>query len=122
MPLGELRTDDRGRLRVYGGQGKSASYDGKPPTTFANNDGWYDDTSDGPVCASLRLQGRQIEVAPAWVVVAPPNYGPQQKSVRTMYALMTDLAIQAGQLPAPPGPLFSAICCRSSRRCAICSG
>jgi hypothetical protein len=122
VPLGELRTDDCGRLRVFGGQGKSASYDGKPPTTFANNDGWYDDTSDGPVSASLRLHGRQIEVAPAWVVVAPPNYGPQQKSVRTMYALMTDLAIQAGQLPAPPGPLFSAICCRSSRRCAICSG
>ena len=106
VPLGELRTDDCGRLQVFGGQGKSASYDGKPPTTFANNDGWYDDTSDGPVSASLRLYGRQIEVAPAWVVVAPPNYGPQQKSVRTMYALMTDLAIQAGQLPAPTRPSF----------------
>jgi hypothetical protein len=106
VPLGELRTDDCGRLRVFGGLGKSASYDGKPPTTFANNDGWYDDTSDGPVSASLRLHGRQIEVAPAWVVVAPPNYGPQQKSVRTMYALMTDLAIQAGQLPAPTRPSF----------------
>ncbi len=106
VPLGELRTDDRGRLLVFGGHGKSASYDGKPPTTFANNDGWYDDTSDGPVSASLRLHGRPIEVAPAWVVVGPPNYGPQQKSVRTMYALMTDLAIQAGQLPVPTRPSF----------------
>jgi hypothetical protein len=106
VPLGELRTDDLGRLLVFGGQGKSASHDGQPPTTFANNDGWYDDTSDGPVSANLRLRGRPIAVTPSWVVVAPPNYGPQQKSVRTMYALMTDLAIQAGQLPAPTRPSF----------------
>lgn len=105
--LGELRTDAQGRLLVFGGHGKSASVDGKPPTTFANNDGWYDDTSDGPVTARVRLDGRDLEVAPAWVVVAPPNYGPQQKSVRTMYALMTDMAIQAGQLPAPTRPSFT---------------
>ncbi|OZG72189.1 hypothetical protein BTA51_17740 [Hahella sp. CCB-MM4] len=106
VPLGELRTDTTGRLQVFGGHGKSASYDNKPPTTFANNDGWYDDTSDGPVTASVVLNGRILDVAPAWVVVAPPNYGPQQKSVRTMYALMTDLAINAGQLPAPTRPSF----------------
>ncbi|MGC4092641.1 MAG: LodA/GoxA family CTQ-dependent oxidase [Polyangiaceae bacterium] len=107
VPLGELRTDANGRLLVFGGHGKSASADGKPPTTFANNDGWYDDTSDGPVTARVQLGGRELEVAPAWVVVAPPNYGPQQKSVRTMYALMTDVAIQAGRLPAPTRPSFT---------------
>jgi hypothetical protein len=106
VPLGELRTDPRGRLWVFGGHGKSASIDGSAPTTFANNDGWYDDTSDGPVTASVRLGGRELRVAPAWVVVAPPNYGPQQKSVRTMYALMTDVAIQSGQLPVPTRPSF----------------
>ncbi|AZZ92377.1 hypothetical protein EUZ85_17270 [Hahella sp. KA22] len=106
VPLGELRTDSTGRLLVFGGHGKSASYDGKPPTTFANNDGWYDDTSDGPVTASVVFNGRKLDVAPAWVVVAPPNYGPQQKSVRTMYALMTDLAINAGMAPAPTCPSF----------------
>lgn len=106
VPLGELRTDAQGRLLVFGGHGKSASITGKPPVTFANNDGWYDDTSDGPVTARVRLDGRDLDVAPAWVVVAPPNYGPQQKSVRTMYALMTDVAIQAGQLPAPIRPSF----------------
>lgn len=106
VPLGELRTDAQGRLLVFGGHGKSASIDKKAPTTFANNDGWYDDTGDGPVTARVRLGGRELKVAPAWVVVAPPNYGPQQKSVRTMYALMTDVAIQAGQLPAPTRPSF----------------
>lgn len=106
VPLGELRTDALGRLRVFGGHGKSASFDGKPPTTFANNDGWFDDTSDGPVTARVHLCGRNLDVTPAWVVVAPPNYGPQQKSVRTMYALMTDLAVQSGQRPAPLTPSF----------------
>lgn len=106
VPLGELRTDPRGRLWVFGGFGKSASFDGKMPVTFANNDGWYDDTSDGPVKASVRVGGRELEVMPAWVVVAPPNYGPQQKAVRTMYALMTDVAIRAGQLPVPTRPSF----------------
>lgn len=104
--LGELRTDDVGRLLVFGGYGKSASVNGKAPTTFANNDGWYDDTSDGPVTAKVILEGRVLDVAPAWIVVAPPNYGPQQKSVRTMYALMTDVAINAGRLSAPTKPSF----------------
>lgn len=106
VPLGELRTDPTGRLHVFGGLGKSASFDGKPLTTFANNEGWFDDTSDGPVTAKLTLNGRDLDVAPAWVVVAPPNYGPQQKSVRTMYALMTDIAVAAGRLPAPTCPSF----------------
>ncbi|MES2205443.1 MAG: LodA/GoxA family CTQ-dependent oxidase [Pseudomonadota bacterium] len=106
VPLGELRTNQKGQLLVFGGHGKSASIDGQAPTTFANNDGWYDDTSDGPVTARVVLNGRAVEVAPAWVVVAPPNYGPQQKAVRTMYALMTDVAINAGQLPAPTKPSF----------------
>ena len=104
--LGELRTDEVGRLRVFGGHGKSASIYNVPPTTFANNDGWYDDTSDGPVTATVKIDGKTIDVAPAWVVVAPPNYGPQQKSVRTMFALMTDLAIQSGMLPVPGVPSF----------------
>lgn len=106
VPLGELRTDGQGRLRVFGGHGRSGSIDQQPPTTFANNDGWYDDTSDGPVTARVVVQGRELEVAPAWVVVAPPNYAPQIKGVRTLYALLTDVAIQAGQLPVPSQTSF----------------
>lgn len=106
VSLGELRTDRHGRLWVFGGHGKAASIDEAMPATFANNDGWYDDTSDGPVKASVRVHGRELAVMPAWVVVAPPNYGPQQKAVRTMYALMTDVAIRAGQLPVPAEPSF----------------
>ena len=105
--LGELRTDEEGRLIVLGGRGKSASCDGSRAVTFANNEGWYDDTSDGPVTAEVEVDGKKLEVAPAWIVVAPPNYAPLQKSVRTMWDLMRDVAIQAGTLPVPARPSFN---------------
>jgi hypothetical protein len=104
--LGELRTDEAGRLIVLGGRGVSASYDGRQAVTFANNDGWYDDTSDGPVTASVVFEGTLLSVQPAWVITAPPDYAPMQKSVRTMWDLMRDTAIQAGLLPRPPIPSF----------------
>jgi len=104
--LGELRTDAQGRLFVLGGHGKSASYNGAPAVTFANNEGWYDDTADGPVTAVVRYGGVELPVDPAWVVVAPPNYGPQQKSVRTMWDLMRDLFVTQGTLAAPAQPSF----------------
>ena len=77
VPLGELRTDDAGRLLVFGGTGHSGpAIPGTIAVTFANNDLWYDDTSDGPVDATVRIAGREIPVTGAWVVVAPPNYAP----------------------------------------------
>lgn len=104
--LGEIRTDEAGRLVVLGGRGVSASYDGSRAVTFANNEGWHDDTSDGPVTAEVHFEGKQIKVDPAWLVVAPPNYAPLQKSVRTMWDLMRDIAIQAKTLPWPARPSF----------------
>ena len=106
VSLGELRTDKDGRLIVLGGHGKAASYDGSRAVTFANNEGWHDDVSDGPVTADVRFQGKELRVDPAWIVVAPPDYAPMQKSVRTMWDLMRDVAIQAGKLPMPARPSF----------------
>ena len=99
--LGELRTDSAGRLLVLGGHGRSASYDGKPAVTFANNDGWHDDVSDGPVTATVKLGGQAIPCEGAWVVVAPPNYAPDVVTVRTMYDLLLALFVDAAWLPAP---------------------
>jgi L-Lysine epsilon oxidase N-terminal/L-lysine epsilon oxidase C-terminal domain len=104
--LGELRTDPHGRLIVFGGRGKSASYNGARAITFANNEGWHDDTSDGPVTAEVTYASQKLQVDPAWIVVAPPNYGPVQKSVRTMWDLIRDVAITGGTLPKPPQPSF----------------
>ena len=104
--LGELRTDEEGRLIVLGGRGVSASFDGTKAVTFANNDGWHDDVSDGPVTATVHFEGKKLEVTPAWVVVAPPNYAPMQKSVRTMWDLMRDVAIAEKTIPYPARPSF----------------
>lgn len=105
--LGRMWCEKDGRLLVTGGRGHSASYNGTKAITFGNNEGWHDDVSDGPVDAVVKLNGMELPVTPAWIVVAPPNYGPQRKSVRTMWDLMRDVAIQAGTLPKPARPSFT---------------
>jgi hypothetical protein len=105
--LGKMWCEEDGRLLITGGKGKSASYNKTKAITFGNNEGWHDDVSDGPVTATVKLNGVELMVTPAWLVVAPPNYGPQRKSVRTMWDLMRDVAIQAKILPRPARPSFT---------------
>lgn len=108
VTLGELRTDEAGRLVFLGGRGISASpgntpiYDPTDLNAFINANGWYDDASDGPVDATVHIEGRAIPVEGAWVVTAPPDYAPGVIAVRTLYDLLEDLYIQAGWLPRPP--------------------
>ncbi|RNF83386.1 hypothetical protein EER27_12525 [Lysobacter psychrotolerans] len=110
VKIGELQTDSNGRLLFLGGYGVSASPTGTPifipsdGNSFINADGWYDDTCDGPVAATVTIEGRDIPVESAWVVTAPPNYAPQVKAVRTMYDLLNDLYLQAGWIQAT-GPI-----------------
>jgi len=93
--LGELRTDEAGRLIFLGGRGHSASFDGKPLTTFANNEGWHDDTSDGPVDATVSWgTGKNkvsLEAEGSWVAVAPPNYAVGVQAFTTGYELIQDV-------------------------------
>ena len=105
--LGEMTTDSEGRLVMLGGHGKSANIHGDPAVTFGNNDGWYDDTSDGPITADVTVVGAALPVKPSWVVCAPPDYAPMQKSVRTMWDLMYDIAVDANMLPMPGKPSFT---------------
>ena len=108
VTLGELRTDEAGRLLVLGGTGKSASLDGSPPTTFANNDGWYDDTSDGPIRATVRIGSEEFEAEPAFVAVCPPNYGQGLFGVVTMYDVLYDVYCRhpSWTFPYPKKPNF----------------
>jgi peptidoglycan hydrolase-like protein with peptidoglycan-binding domain len=93
VQLGALRTDNAGRLIVLGGHGRSHSPSNAPIEHYANNDGWHDDVSDGPVCAQIRFaNGQPIEAEPAWVVVAPPRYAPEIHNVTTWYDLAFDIA------------------------------
>ena len=76
VDLGELLLDERGRLVVLPGPGAGFSPESTPLRNFSDNDGWADDTCDGPVYASVRMGRRTLDAAPAWLAVTPPNYGP----------------------------------------------
>ena len=59
VPLGEIKTDKFSRLIVLGGFGVSDSPGTHPihVKSFYNNPGWYDDTSDGSVTATVKIRG-----------------------------------------------------------------
>ncbi|WNG59977.1 hypothetical protein F0U59_38605 [Archangium gephyra] len=63
---------------------------------YANNNYWFDDTSDGPVTATLILyNGDRVTVdAPAWVLVGPPAYAPQLLNMVTLYDTLYDVAVR----------------------------
>jgi hypothetical protein len=104
--LGELRTDGDGRLLFLGGLGTSASVYNQPPTTFANNEGWYDDTSDGTVRATVTIDGKSFVADPAMVAVAPPNFGQGLHAVVTMWDVVHDLFRRQGWATSPKKPVF----------------
>jgi L-Lysine epsilon oxidase N-terminal/L-lysine epsilon oxidase C-terminal domain len=103
--LGEMMTDDSARLVVLGGHGRSGSEKSGPGephiADYANNDGWYDDVSDGPVMARLIMfsqevtSTRNIDVEyPAWVIVGYPRYAPQILDMVTMDEVLYDLFLR----------------------------
>lgn len=106
VPLGEIRTDEQGRLLVFGGDGKSASLDNIPATTFANNDGWHDDVADGTIYATVTIGGKKYEATPAMVAVTPPNFGQGLYAVVTMYDVVEDLYVRSGWIPKPEQVVF----------------
>jgi hypothetical protein len=108
VPLGELRTDDHGRLLVLGGYGKSGpGLAVLSAATFANNDLWQDDTSDGPVEATVRIGNQVLQATGAWTVVAPPNFAPGIQSVVTMYDVLFEVATKLEPARAPVRPSFT---------------
>jgi L-Lysine epsilon oxidase N-terminal/L-lysine epsilon oxidase C-terminal domain len=102
--LGEMMTDQAGRLLVLGGHGRSGSEKSGPGepsiANYANNDGWYDDVSDGPVMARLVMfaenvqRQRYIDVEyPAWVIVGYPRFVPEVLDVVTLDDVLYDLSL-----------------------------
>ncbi|MGH9932375.1 MAG: LodA/GoxA family CTQ-dependent oxidase, partial [Pyrinomonadaceae bacterium] len=109
VPLGEIRTDARARLLVLGGFGTSASPANRPLTTFANNDGWQDDVSDGPVNANVTFKrgGKTCKVVGAWVIVGPPRFAPPLDNVTTLYDVLKQVAVDKLGLRLPAKPSFT---------------
>ena len=95
--LGQMETDDKGRLIVAGGFGKSVGWpldnsqieNGQavvPIDGPVNNDQWFDDTSDGPVTATLVFtDGTTQDTFGSWLVATDPSYAPQTLNVVSLF-------------------------------------
>lgn len=112
--LGEVmvnQQDDHQRLIVLGGRGHSGSTETPVITSFVNNDGWFDDVSDGPVTATIVFDYEEVSYdgdkkktttlsssmdvpVPAWVVVAYPRYVPQMADMITLDEAMYDVFVR----------------------------
>jgi hypothetical protein len=115
--LGSIQTDAAGALLVTGGRGKADHVDGDPTITlltYANNPGWYDDISDGPVTATINLQMDGIpdvvrvpvdKAGAAWVLVAPPDFAPGIDSIVSLYDALLDVTVRR-LASIPDNPIF----------------
>ncbi|EKK02886.1 hypothetical protein RBSH_01579 [Rhodopirellula baltica SH28] len=100
--LGRLATDSRGRLIVMGGDGAAGAPAGTPiggggGTSYYRNPNWFDDVADGPVKATVRINGQSdpVDADPAWVVVGPPGYAPGIQGLVTMHDVLRQIGIDA---------------------------
>ena len=110
IPLGEILSDPDNHLLVLGGAGKSGSPAGTAlDGYFWASDDWYDDVSDGPVTAKIKLRADNSKpaVVGAWVIVAPPKFAPHQESVITLYDRVFQAMVDGGLLTAPTATSYT---------------
>jgi hypothetical protein len=99
--LGDMRVEAKtGRLIVAGGFGHTVGIvsDGTPPplTDPTENGLWFDDTSCGPVNATLVFSDGSIQpVFGAWVVTGDPGYAPQTRNVISAWDDVYDLWVRS---------------------------
>lgn len=86
--LGQLQIEkNTGRLVITGGYGNAFAFvdakGNKPDLTDAiDNNGWFDDVSDGPVNAVIKFSdGSHSNVTAGWFVCTDPGYAPQVRNV-----------------------------------------
>ncbi len=98
--LGEMTIEaDTGRLIVAGGFGRASGIinDGQPPalTDAIDNNDWFDDTSDGPVRATIVFDdGSSEEAVHGWVTCTDPGYAPQTRNVVSVWDDMYNTWVQ----------------------------
>lgn len=108
VPLGEMQTDANGRLLVLGGFGSSSSPTNAPLVQFANNDGWHDDVSDGPVTATVTMKGsKPVPASGAWVICPPPRFAPPIFHIITLYDALLQTAVDRLGFQVPATPSFT---------------
>lgn len=105
--LGEMRIEENtARLIVTGGFGKASGILGNKSDKYKkccipklngaiDNDDWFDDTSDGPVTATIVFDDGSFEEAVhGWFVCTDPSYAPQTRNVVSTWDDVYDTWIQ----------------------------
>lgn len=91
--LGDLLTDDQGRLIVLGGYGHAGG--DKPLTSYGGSDTWHDDISDGPVYCTVNFNDGSPAVSlQAWVIVGSPDYAPEIVNISALSDTMFDVGVR----------------------------
>lgn len=102
VELGEVFTDRSGRLIVMPGDGRAIPGPGAPPLTGLSSDGWIDDTCDGPIRATVKLNGRTLQADSAYVVCTSPDWGPSvAEGILTLRDAIESGLYTAGRLAKP---------------------
>jgi hypothetical protein len=90
--LGDVLTDDAGRLVVLGGFGKSGG--DTSITSFAGANTWHDDISDGPVVCTVTFKDGSAMELEAWCLVGSPKFAPEVENIVTLDDTMFDTAVR----------------------------
>ena len=95
--LGDLLTDDDGRLVVLGGFGNAGG--NLPLTSYGGSSTWHDDISDGPVSCTVTFRdGSPAVTLAAWVVVGSPDFAPEIVNISSLSDTMFDVGVRAFDL------------------------
>ncbi len=91
--LGQLNTDDDGRLVVVGAYGHAGG--NEPLTSYGGSDTWHDDIADGPVYCEITFKdGTPKATLQAWVVIGSPDFAPEIVNISTLSDTMFDVGVR----------------------------
>lgn len=91
--LGDLRTDNAGRLVVLGGFGNAGG--DEPLINYGGSDTWHDDISDGPVYATVNFRnGDPAQHLTAWIIVGSPDFAPEIVNISNLSDTMYDVGVR----------------------------
>jgi L-lysine 6-oxidase len=95
--LGNLLTDNQGRLVVLGGYGNAGG--NEPLTSYGGSSTWHDDISDGPVYCTVSFKDGSSAVSlSAWVIVGSPDFAPEIVNISNLNDTLFDVGVRSFDL------------------------
>ncbi|WP_419147692.1 CTQ-dependent lysine 6-oxidase LodA [Pseudoalteromonas 'SMAR'] len=94
--LGEMLTDDEGRLVIIGGKGAAGG--NEPLESYGGADTWHDDIADGTVYCTVEFNdGSKVSLS-SWIVVGSPDFAPEIVNISNLSDTMFDVAVREQNL------------------------